>query len=162
MRRWPGATIATLGALLFPVLLYLVASQISPFLPSALIFVIGVLLIWPTALLAVALPAFWCGQLGPFAAIAEAVRISRRRSWRMAGAILASACLVMVFYALAALVVGVILPMFGRADLYLLSTIRSMMSLVVGIFGVPFIVAMLIVAYEDLKLRDLERRGAAP
>jgi hypothetical protein len=162
LRRWPGATIATLGALLFPVLLYLVASQISPFLPSALIFVIGVLLIWPTALLAVALPAFWCGQLGPFAAIAEAVRISRRRSWRMAGAILASACLVMVFYALAALVVGVILPMFGRADLYLLSTIRSMMSLVVGIFGVPFIVAMLIVAYEDLKLRDLERRGAAP
>ena len=38
---------------------------------------------------------------------------------------------------------------------------RSMVSLVVGAFGVPFVVAMLMVAYEDLKLRDAERRGVA-
>jgi len=160
-RRWPNAVIATLGALGFPVLLYVVASLFNPFLPNILVFAMGLPLIWPTALFAVALPAFWCDGLGPFAAIAQAMRISRRRSWRMVGAILASACLVMVFYVLAAIIVGLMSPLLGRADLYLIATIRSMMSLVVGAFGVPFVVAMLIVAYEDLKLRELERRGAA-
>jgi len=162
LRRWPAAAIATLGALGFPVLLFTVASLFNPFLPNVVIFAIGLPLIWPTALLAVALPAFWCDALGPFAAIAQAVRISRRRSWRMVGALLASACLLTVFYALAAIIVGLAAQLLGSADLYLIATIRSMMSLVVGAFGVPFVVAVLIVAYEDLKLRELERRGAAP
>ena len=34
-----------------------------------------------------------------------------------------------------------------------------MLSLVVGAFGVPFVLAVLIVAYQDLKLREQERRG---
>jgi len=162
LARWPPATIATLAALGFPVLLYTVTSLFNPFLPNVLIFMLGLPLIWPTALLAVALPAFWCDRLGPFAAIAQAVRVSRRRSWRMVGALLATVCLVTVFYLLAAIIVGLLSPLLGRADLFLIATIRSMVSLVVGAFGLPFIVAMLIVAYEDLKLRELERRGAAP
>jgi hypothetical protein len=42
----------------------------------------------------------------------------------------------------------------------LLATIRSMLSLVGGAFGLPFVVAMLIVAYEDLRLREAARHGA--
>jgi hypothetical protein len=159
LRRWPNAAIATLGALGFPVLLYTVASLFNPFFPNVLIFALGLPLVWPTAVLAVALPACWCDRLGRFAAIAQSVRVSRRRSWRMVGAILASACLVTVFYVLMAIVVGLLSPLLGRADLFLIATIRSMMSLVVGAFGAPFVIAMLIVAYEDLKLRELERRG---
>ncbi len=161
LRRWPTAVVATVAALGCPLLLYTFASLFNPFFPNVLIFVLGLPLIWPTALLAVALPAFWCDRLGPFASIAQAVRISRRRSWRMVGAILATVCLVTVFYVLAAIIVGLISPLFGRADLVLFATIRSMVPLVVGAFGVPFVVAMLIVANEDLKLRDSERRGAA-
>ncbi len=37
-----------------------------------------------------------------------------------------------------------------------------MFYLVVGAFGVPFVLAVLIVAYQDLKVRDQERRGVAP
>jgi hypothetical protein len=48
-------------------------------------------------------------------------------------------------------------PMLGRADLFLIATVKSMLSLVVGAFGVPFVLAVLIVAYEDLKLRDRAR-----
>jgi len=162
LARWPAATIATLAALGFPVLLYTVTSLFNPFMPNVLVFMLGLPLIWPTALLAVALPAFWCDRLGPLAAIAQAVRVSRRRSWRMVGAILATVCLLAVFYLLAAIIVGLLSPLLGRADLFLIATIRSMVSLVVGAFGLPFIVAMLIVAYEDLKLRELGRRGAAP
>jgi hypothetical protein len=162
LQRWPAGTIATLAALGFPVLLYTITSLFNPFLPNVLIFVLGLPLIWPTALLAVALPAFWSDRLGPFASIAQAVRISRRRSWRMVGAILATVCLVTVFYVLAAIVVGLLSPLLGRADLFLIATIRSMVSLVVGAFGLPLVVAMLIVAYEDLKLREAGRRGVAP
>jgi hypothetical protein len=34
-----------------------------------------------------------------------------------------------------------------------------MVALVVGAFGVPFVLAVLIVAYEDLKLREQRRPG---
>ena len=50
-------------------------------------------------------------------------------------------------------------PLFGRADLFLIATVQSMLWLVVGALGVPFVLAVLIVAYEDLKLREQERRG---
>ena len=62
---------------------------------------------------------------------------------------------------LAAFVVGLMSPLVGGADVVLIATIRSMMALVVGAFGVPFVISMLIVAYEDLKLREIARRGAA-
>ena len=73
---------------------------------------------------------------------------------------MATTCIVMVFYVLAAILVALLSPLLGRADLFLIATVRSMLSLVVGTFGVPFVLAMLIVSYEDLKLRESERRGA--
>ena len=50
-------------------------------------------------------------------------------------------------------------PLFGRADLFLIATVESLFYLVVGAFGVPFVLAVLIVAYQDLKLRELERQA---
>jgi hypothetical protein len=112
-------------------------------------------------LFVVALPAFWCGGLQPFAAIARSVRISRRRSWRMVGAILAMLCIVAAFAALASIIVGVLSPMMGRTDLFLIATVESLLYLVVGAFGVPFILAVLIVAHQDLELREREHEARA-
>jgi membrane associated rhomboid family serine protease len=67
--------------------------------------------------------------------------------------------MIAVFYLLAAMVVGMLSPLLGRADLVLLAIVSSMVALVVGAFGVPFVLAMLIVAYEDLRLREQRRRG---
>ena len=79
----------------------------------------------------------------------------------MVGAILATACVVAVFYVLSAIVAGVAGARCSeRADLFLMAMVRSLLGLVVGAFGVPFVLAVLVVAYEDLKLRDAERRGA--
>lgn len=159
LKRWPAALIATLAAFGFPLLLYGVGSAINPFLALEIVIVLSVPMLWPMALFIVALPAFWCDGLGPFAAIARAVRVSRRRTWRIIGAILATACVVAVFYVLSAIVTGVMGSLFAGADLFLMAMVRSLLGLVIGAFGVPFVLAVLVVAYEDLKLRDAERRG---
>ena len=160
LRRWPSALIATLAACGFPLLLYGIAAAINPFLATEIAIALALPMLWPMALFIVALPAFWCDGLGPLAAVARAARVSRRRTWRMVGAILATACVVAVFYVLSAIITAVVGSLFASADLFLMAMVRSLLGLVVGAFGVPFVLAMLVVAYEDLKLRDAERRGA--
>lgn len=162
LRRWPGAIVATLAAFGFPLAIYAVASVVNPFLAAEILVVLTLPMLWPMALFIVALPAFWCDGLGPFTSIARAVKISRRRTWRIVGALLATACMVTVFYALTAMIVGIARSMFGFADLFLIALVRSMLTLVLGAFGVPYVLAVLVVAYEDLKLRDAERRAARP
>ncbi len=160
LRRWPASIIATLVSLGFPIALIFAWRALTIMLPWPALVVLAMPLLWPSALLAVALPAFWCDGLGPFAAIAQALRISRHRTWRMVGALFATGCVIMVFYGLAAVLLFLLGQIAGRADLFLISTISSMVWVVMGAFGVPYVLAMLVVAYEDLKLRHLELRGA--
>ena len=68
--------------------------------------------------------------------------------------------MLMAFTLLPVTIAAILSPLFGRVDLFLVATIASMFYLVLGAFGVPFVLAVLIVAYQDLKLRDRERRGA--
>ena len=46
--------------------------------------------------------------------------------------------------------------------IFLVAMLASIFYLVIGAFGVPFVLSVLIVAYQDLKLRDRQRRGVAP
>jgi len=161
LRRWLPALIATIGAVGLPVLLFGAASAFNNVMPTAALMVLAIPLLWPTLLLVVGLPAFWCDGLGPFASIVQAGRVSRRQSWRVVGALFATLCMIAVFYLLSAFVVGMASPLIGRADLFLLAIVSSMVALVVGAFGVPFVLAVLIVAYEDLKLREQRRRSGA-
>lgn len=157
LRRWPAAILATTAALGFPLTLFVVYTAVNSYLALPLLFVLAVPLLWPTSLFVVALPAFWCDGLGPLAAIARAVRISRRRTWRVAGAIVATTGMVLVFYVLTLILTALVGAVVGGADLLLMSIVRSMLALVLGAFGVPFVLSMLIVANEDLKLREAER-----
>jgi hypothetical protein len=157
LRRWPSALIATTGAFLVPVALLVIGPVFTGGLPGEAIFFLSIPLFWPSALFVVALPAFWIQDIGPFAAIAHSARISMRRSWRMVGALLATACVVGVFSILVAIVVGMLSPVFGRADLFLLAIVESILYLVIGALGVPFVIAVLIVALQDLELREQER-----
>jgi hypothetical protein len=150
LKRWPAGLIATVGAFFIPVSLAIMGPAVA-FLSSPLF--------WPMALFVVTLPAFWCAGLGPFAAISRSVRLSARRSWRMVGGILAALLIVAVFYGLVAIVIAVMTPMFGRADLFLIATITSLLQLVIGTFGMPFVLAVLIVAHQDLELRYQERQA---
>jgi hypothetical protein len=157
--RWPTAVIATFGAFFIPVVLLWLGPAFSNGLSGEAIFFLSIPLFWPTALFVVALPAFWCSRLGPFGAIVHSVTISMRKSWRMVGAILATLCIVAVFYALAAVIFAFLLPIFARADLILIATVKQLLFIVIGAFGIPFVIAVLIVAHRDLELRHAERRG---
>jgi hypothetical protein len=159
--RWVPGIIATIGAFFIPVALVVLGPAFTNGLSSEADIFLAFPLFWPTALFVVALPAFWCsGFDNPFAAIAHSVRISLRRSWRMVGAILAALCMVMVFVVLVSMLIGILSPLIGRTDLFLVATIKSILYLIVGAFGVPFVLAVLIVAHQDLELRDRERGGS--
>jgi hypothetical protein len=158
--RWPAALLATVGAFFIPVVLLWLGPAFSNGLSGVALFFISIPLFWPTALFVVALPAFWCDRLGPFAAVVHSVNISLRKSWRMVGAILATLCIVAVFYALAAVILAFLMPIFARADLILIATVNQLLSIIIGAFGIPFVISVLIVAHRDLELRHQERRGA--
>jgi len=128
-------------------------------MPASALPFAAVPMFWPVGLFVVALPAFWCDGLSPVAAFAQSVRLSIRRSWHMFGAMLATTCMVTVFVLLVFVLVYAVAPLFGRVDLYVMATVQSTLFLVIGALGVPFVLAVLIVAYQDLKLRDHRRRG---
>jgi hypothetical protein len=149
LKRWPTAVFATAFAFGFPATLWWLRPALLNSMPSeALIFVL-------------AMPAFWCDRLNPVAAGVQAVRLAMRQSWRLFGAILATLTMVMVFIVLSAVILGTMSTLFGRADLFLIATVASMLYLVIGAFGVPFALAVLIVAYQNSKLRDQVRRGVS-
>jgi hypothetical protein len=154
---WPMGLIATAFAFGYPLLLVWLRPALINSLPGTALVFAAVPLLWPVSLFVVALPAFWCDGLTPISAIAYALRISIRRSWHMVGALFATACMVMVFFVLSAVILFVTKPLFGRADLILIATFESLLYLVVGALGVPFVLAVLIMAYQDLKLREQER-----
>jgi hypothetical protein len=156
LKGWPMGLFATAFAFGYPLLLLSLQAAIVNSLPTTALVFAAVPLLWPAGLFVVALPAFWSDRLSPVPALVQSVRLSARHSWRMFGAILATVCMVAVFLALAAVIVWVMLPLFGGADLFLIATVESTLYLVVGAFGVPFVLAVLIVAHQDLKLRDRE------
>ena len=158
VKRLPNAVLLTVLMLLYPALCLLLWPLMANSLPmEALVFAV-VPVLWPAAFFVIALPAFWCDGLGPFAAIAQSVRLSVRRSWRMVGAILTTGVMLMAFNLLPMIFAAMITPLFGRVDLFMVATVASIFYLVVGAFGVPFVLAVLIVAYHDLKIREPVRR----
>jgi hypothetical protein len=160
LKRWPTAVLATAFAFGFPVALWWLRPAFSNVLPNEALTFAAVPVLWPASFFVLTLPAFWCEPRNPFGALAQAVSISLRRSWRMFGAMLASLCMATAFFVFGTMMVWMLSPLFGRPDLFLISTIESMLYLVVGAIGVPFVVAVLIVAHQDLKLREQKRRGA--
>lgn len=159
LTRWPLGLLATAFAFGYPLALLVLQPVLVNGMPGSALPFAAVPVFWPVGLFVVALPAFWCDSLSPLSSIAQAVRLSIRRSWHMFGAMLATLCMVTVFVLLVFVIVYVIAPLFGRVDLYVMATVQSTLFLIVGAFGVPFVLAVLIVAHQDLKLRDRERRG---
>ena len=153
---------ATAFAFGYPLLLVWLRPVLLNSLPGTALVFAAVPVLWPVSLFVVALPAFWCDGLAPFSAIAQSVRISMRRSWRMFGAILATVCMVTVFFVLSAVIVWMIVAAVrARGSVPDRDRSSRLLFLVVGAFGVPFVLAVLIVAYQDLKLREQERRAGA-
>jgi hypothetical protein len=159
LKGWPLGLIATALAFGYPLLLVWLRPVLVNSMPFTAVVFAAVPVFWPVGLFAITLPAFWCDGRAPLSAFAESLRLTIRSSWRMFGATLATISMVAVFVVLSIIIVYIIMPLFGRVDLFLVATVQSLLLLVVGAFGVPFVLAMLIVSHQDLKLRRQARRG---
>ena len=159
LRRWLPACVASFAGLVFPALMLRTIWLFNWMFPEPLWPAVAALLLFPSALLAVTLPAFWSDGLSSLTAIVRAVRISCWSLWRMIGAILATLCILAVFYLLVVILIGILSPLLGQADLFLFTAVGELFYLVAVAIGVPFVVSVLIVAHADLKLRHQQRQG---
>lgn len=158
VRRWFPGILATLAAFLIPVGLMVLGPAFTRGLSSEAVLFLMIPLFWPTALFVTTLPAFWCGERGPLSALGQSLRVSWRRSWRVVGALLAALSVVSVFLVLVSVIVAILGPLLGSADLWLVATVQSLLYLIVGVFGVPFLLAVLLVLHRDLEMRHALRK----
>ena len=97
---WPLGIFATAFAFGYPLALWILYPLLVASMPGTALVFAAIPVLWPVSIFLVALPAFWCDGLTPISALVAAVRVSIRRSWRMFGVVLATVCMVTVFFVL--------------------------------------------------------------
>jgi hypothetical protein len=110
-------------------------------------------------------PAFLLDGKGPAGAIGYGFRLTRGSWWRMSAVLAVTFVLIMVFYAVAMVIVGMVLPLAGATDIAAVTAATGVVYVVLGSIGLPFFTAVLLAAYGELRVRregiDLERRVAS-
>jgi|SRR5579863_1721796 len=131
----------------------------------------------PTAIAVVLVPLTWLGvavscaafavligNKGPLASIRHSVHLVRGNWWRTATIYSVAVVMLLVFYILATLLAGMVLPFTGVDDLALLTAISTVIGGAISTVGTPFYTAVGLALYGDLESRrqgsDLERRIA--
>jgi len=99
---------------------------------------------------------------GPFGALAYSVRLTYGHWWRTLTVFIVMLMLVLVFYLLAATFAAMMVPLIGAGDIALVTAISSVVVVALGAVGTPFICAILLAQFIDLRVRrdglDLEAR----
>jgi hypothetical protein len=175
LRKLPAAIGLTLLIVLIlvigPVLLALVLRilGIDVAAPSygllAICAVMAVPLIYIATPLAFAPFALLLDGKGPVSAINYAVRLTRGNWWRATTIPTVGFLLAVVFSMVAMIIVGMVLPLVGATDLPSVTASSSVVTVVLGSIVLPFLSAVFLAAYGDLKVRkegvDLEKRVAS-
>jgi hypothetical protein len=127
--------------------------------------VLAVPLIYIATPLAFAAFALLLDGKGPVSAINYAVRLTRGNWWRATAIPTVGFVLAVVFSMVAMIIVGMVLPLVGASDLASVTAASSVVTVVVGSIVLPFLSAVFLAAYGDLKVRregvDLEKRVAS-
>jgi hypothetical protein len=110
-------------------------------------------------------PALLLDGKGPVRAIDYVMRLIRGNWWRATAIFTVALVLVIVFYGVAMVIVGMVLPLAGATDVAAVTAATGVVYVVLGSIGLPFFSAVLLATYGDLKVRregvDLERRVAS-
>lgn len=166
--------LSMLSLFVLPVVAGLVlgVSGVSLLPPAPAVIVIGLLLLIPLTYIVTPLsfgpPSLLLDGKGPAGAIAYAVKLIRGSWWRMTAILTVTLVLIIVFYGVAMVIVGMVLPLAGATDVAAVTAATGVVYVVLGSIGLPFFSAVLLAAYGELKVRreglDLERRvaGIAP
>lgn len=171
LRRAFREALWRMPALLALVLLLTAAAAAAALLVGLLGAAIG--LTWALALCAIPLlyaavsllfawPAVLIDDRTALAAMKSSLQLVGGHRARTALVMLAALGALLVFYSLAVILGLIVATLLGSTDLAVVTAVTTVMLVVLGAFGVPFYTALIIAAYEDLKLRrqggDLERR----
>jgi len=169
LRAW----LARLPCLVAPALVATAVSELSRLASLALDFaspawtlgclLLLVLLAYLAIPLLFALVAVSLGPLGPLAALTHSMRLVSGNWWRMTLAFSVAFIVILVFYAVVAVVVALVVPSpGGLIDVSAASSISAVADVAFGPLAVPFMSAMALAAFGELKVRreglDLERR----
>jgi hypothetical protein len=102
---------------------------------------------------------------GPLRAIDYVFRLIRGNWWRATAILTVTLVLVIVFYGVAMVIVGMVLPLAGATDVAAVTAATGVVYVVLGSIGLPFFSAILLATYGDLRVRkeglDLEQRVAS-
>lgn len=141
-------------------------------LSLALLAVGAVALLLPGLYLMVGLSLSWLILLverrGPVASVRRSLHLVKGSWWRSATVLTVAMMAALVFYIVAFLVLGAVLPILGANDLAMLTAASVIVLVALGAVGAPFLGAVLFALHGDLRLRregtDLAGRlaGAAP
>jgi hypothetical protein len=114
--------------------------------------------------LTLATPALLLDGKGPWQAIRYSVRLVKGCWWRTTAVFTVALVVIVVFYAVATVIIGMVLPLAGAADLAAVTAATAVVYVVLGAIGMPFFSAVIIATYGELKVRkeaiDLEQRIA--
>lgn len=128
---------------------------------------------WGVALL-LALPATWFAlaswfsvytflldRRGPLAALRDSLRLVRGRWWNTAGVLTVALVVLMVLYALGAVIAMVLAQLLASTDVALLSVITTVVVVVIASIFLPLLAALGHVLYADLQLRHVPAQAVA-
>lgn len=119
-------------------------------------------LVYAAVSLLFAWPAVLIDKRTALAALRSSAQLVGGHRLRTALVMLAALGALLVFYSIAIVLGLIVATLLGSTDLAVVAAVTTLMLVVLGAVGVPFYTALIIAAYEDLKLRrqgaDLERR----
>ena len=122
-------------------------------------------LIYVATPLAFAGPALLLDRKGPAGSIGYVMRLIRGNWWRSTAILTVAVILVIVFYGVAMVIIGMVLPLAGATDIAAVTAATGVVYVVLGSIGLPFFSAMLLATYGELRVRkeglDLEQRVAS-
>ena len=163
--------LSVLVMLIGPALVGLVGGVFGAFASQnyAVIFICGLIGALPFVYVATPLafgpPALLLDGKGPIRAIDYVLRLIRGNWWRATAIFTVAVILVIVFYGVAMVIIGMVLPLAGATDVATVTAATGVVYVVLGSIGLPFLSAVLLATYGDLKVRkegvDLEKRVAS-
>ena len=134
----------------------------SYFAIGIVVFVVLVPIVYLLTPLTVATPSLLLDGKGPMESIQHSLRLIKGSWWRTTTIFTVAFVIIVVFYLVGTVIIGVLLPLIGAADVAAVTAGTAVVYVVLGGIGMPFFSAVVIATYGELKVRregvDLERR----
>jgi hypothetical protein len=131
---------------------------------AAISLVIAIPLVYLATPLVMSGIALLLEDLGPWSAVRYSTRLTRGNWWRINAVLTIAIVVITVYYGVILMIVGMLAPLLGATDFTTVSALGGVIGVVLGSLGMPFLSAVMLAVFGDLKVRregvDLERRVA--